>query len=92
MAKKRTRKQKSVAKHTFTYSWPNEHKNDDKVKTVNRQLTKTNFETDVPEDRTKYAKITADNTSYAHIKRDIVRSLLFTGLILGTELMLYLFW
>lgn len=86
MAKRRTKKQKEKAKHTFDLSWsPSEPD-------VKGQF---NFEPKKPRSSShkhESALSLAKDGSLASIKKDIVKSLIIVSLILALEVVLYLAW
>jgi len=86
MAKRRTKKQKEGARHTFNLSWaPSEAG-------VKGQF---NSEPKRPKANTRKhesAISLAKDASLASIKKDIVKSLMVVSLILALEVVLYLAW
>lgn len=86
MAKRRTKKQKEKAKHTFNLSWsPSEPD-------VKGQF---NFEPKRPRAGLRHkesALSLAKDGSLASIKKDILKSLVIVSLILALEVVLYLAW
>jgi hypothetical protein len=93
MAKRRTKKQKQEAKHTFTYSWKpnlNEAKNTQPEANVKGQLTayiKPEKESNMRENSAYKSEY---NSNLASTKKQIYRSLLLAGFILASEVVLYL--
>lgn len=92
MSKKRTKKQKSHAKYSFTLSWePGTSEAKSKLR-VNRQ--------NAPEPQNAKPNSTYHNSpeytvlseNIDKIKKNIIRSLILAGLILGSEIVLYFFW
>lgn len=91
MAKKRTRKQKENPNYRFAISWDPEGKTGKNTEHVKGQKNKKNKGLASGSKKSKLA-ISSEQETYAQIiKRDVFRSLGITGLILGLELMLYLF-
>jgi len=92
MAKRRTRKQKEKARHDFTISW---EPGTDTLKSeagVKRQFQKDNVLASNEPKRSKRAKVTAQELDLPGIKKNIKLSLLYTGLILTAEIVLYFIW
>lgn len=86
MAKRRTKKQKAAAKHTFNLSWAPPEPG------VKGQF---NFEPKKPKassHKHESAISLAKDGSLASIKKDIVKSLILVSLILALEVVLYLAW
>ena len=92
MAKRRTKKQKQGARHTFNISWvPGEEIEAGKpgVKgQFNIEPKKPNPSSHKRESALNLAK----DASLASIKKDIVKSLILVSLILALEVVLYLAW
>lgn len=92
MAKRRTRRQKEKAKHPNTFSWQPASKNSLPGSFVKREsqrgLTKNTLEAN----RQKNANLLTKEIDVPEIRKDIVRSLLITSLILASELVIYLLW
>lgn len=92
MARRRTRKDKERAHHSFLYSWEGQPEG--------RQIrhdVKGHFKNEPKEVSKNFGKgKSADNLakvgSLASIKRDMVKSLILASLILGIELVVYLAW
>ena len=99
MAKRRTRKQKQEAKHTFSISWePSPQTDESEAKKsisepdVKGQLLDSVKRTSQKIKKDESAKYTERDVNLASIKKDIARSLILAGFILTTELVLYLIW
>ena len=91
MAKRRTRKQKIGAKHTFKTKKP-EVKTDASQPPVKRQFSlKAKVIPSLKPDLKK-AKGTAKDPGLSTIRHDIVRSLILASLVLSLEIMIYLIW
>src|SRR4030065_2609425 len=97
MAKRRTRKQKESAKHTFTISWDeNILKKESKAKTdeskyiVKRQLKNVSSGTKSQATITKNAVFLTKDYNLASIRKDLKKSLIIASLILSLETVLYL--
>lgn len=93
MTKRRTRKDKQQAKHQFTVSWSpgsSEAENLNSEPSVKRQiitgskLASKNFV------KTKKASNLVKESNLASIKKDIIKSVALAGLILASEVVLYL--
>ena len=92
MAKHRTRKQKELAKHTFTISWKPEAKKTDSEPSVKRQI-ETNKKIKKGNDlRIKHSDYSDQIVNLASIKKDITKSLILAVIILASEVVLYLLW
>lgn len=92
MAKRRTRKQKEKAKHDFIaklHSGPGKGSSEPVVK---GQFKKSGTDKAAKTKPTKNADILAKQADIASVRREIIRSLILTSLILGTEIMVYLIW
>lgn len=92
MAKRRTRKQKISAQHKFSISWSPEAQKDKTEPNVKGQITKTTKSKPIKAGKAKSAKSSAKDRDLVKIKRDIIKSLIFAGIILGTEIVIYLAW
>jgi hypothetical protein len=99
MAKRRTRKQKIQAKHQFTINWvPSSTTSKKSSKSTNykagvkRQTAKTKIQEKPKFVKKKMAKSMAKVDSLASIRHNLVKSLSLATIILGLELMIYLFW
>ena len=92
MAKKRTRKQKEKAKHSFAEDYQISLGKDAFEPTVKSQF-KTNKKArhDQPPKSNKAAE-SAKNGNIVEVKKELVKSLLLASLILGIEVMIYLAW
>lgn len=88
MAKRRTRKDKSTAKHSFTVSWdPTLSKS-----AVKSQKSQTEAKLSTNPLHTKNATNMALNLDLGSIKRDLVKSLSLSLFIIIFELVIYFFW
>jgi len=92
MAKRRTRKDKEKAHHSFSYSWQPEPEKAPSRHNVKGQFVSSLKDTSSKADRAKSANKLAKDDSLASIKRDIVKSLILASFILGAELVVYLAW
>jgi len=97
MAKRRTRKQKEAAKHTFTVSWdPSADKASSKAKsslsepTVKGQFKNRQKPGSAKPKTVKNANYMVKDESLSNIKHDIVKSLSLALVIVGLELVIYL--
>lgn len=92
MAKRRTRKDKERAQHTFHYNWSPEAKKSQFTHNVKGQLKNEAKVTSRETSSSESADLLAQDTGLASIKHNIIRSLFLAGLILGIELVIYLAW
>ena len=92
MAKKRTRKQKERAKHSFTIAWEKVLKEDQSEPVVKSQFIKTSQARPSRAHTSKKALESGKERGLQAIKREIFKSLILASLILGLELMIYLAW
>ena len=92
MTKRRTRKQKDLAKHTFTISWKPEAKKTDSEPSVKRQIQKYPKPEKLKSLRTQNSDYTGKISNLASIKKDVARSLILALIILASEVVLYLLW
>jgi len=99
MGKRRTRKEKEWAKHQFSLSWvpfrqirQAEPKKNTTEADVKRQFEKTSKPTNSKVIRSDLAVSSDKDINLTQIKRDIVRSLILAGVIVGLEVVLYLAW
>jgi hypothetical protein len=97
MAKKRTRKQKEKVKYDFLIDWnpdnakfKNEAKMSDSEAVVKGQFAKSQKTKKRSSPKPKKAITTAKEGYLASIKRDLVKSLILAGVIIASEIMLYL--
>jgi hypothetical protein len=88
MAKRRTRKDKETAKHTFTVSWNPEGN----AGTVKSQKEKQTSQTSSGLNQHENSGSTGLILSLDSIKRDLIRSVSIGGFILAFELVIYFFW
>jgi hypothetical protein len=94
MAKRRTRKQKEAAKHQFKISWkPNENeaKRGTSEANVKGQFRKSEAKKPNSKPSKNYSNYTAKSENLAVIRKDIVKSLILAGMIVASEIMIYLF-
>ena len=93
MAKKRrTRKDKKEAKHTFTLSWEKGTSERKKSDTVKGQSSSRHEEKKSGTKPSKNAKGKAKAQFGKSIKKDILKSLALATIILSLEVMLYFIW
>ncbi|MBU0572512.1 hypothetical protein KKH23_03405 [Patescibacteria group bacterium] len=92
MAKKRTRKQKEKAKHSFAKAHQISLGKDPFEPVVKGQF-KTNKKArhELPL-TSKKAMDSAKDSNIVEVKKELVKSLLLASLILGIEVMIYLAW
>ena len=92
MSKRRTRKQKESAKHSFTVSWEGGRKEAAVKSNVKRQFGKLNkSDLKIINDK-ESADYSVKDKNLASIKKDLVKSLILASFILITEMVLYLIW
>lgn len=92
MAKKRTKKQKQTARHSFTLSWKPSSSEAKSGSGVKRQF-KSEAKTPTPKSATIESTVNpAQTNEVAKTRKNIIRSLILAGIILGTEVVLYFFW
>ncbi len=99
MAKRRTKKQKSKAKHQFLLNWKpdsisssNEAKNAQVEAVVKGQIKNRVSPGRQREAKLKIADFQAKKEGLVLIRRDIIKSLFLASLILALEVVLYLAW
>lgn len=93
MAKKRrTRKDKKEAKHTFTLSWEKGASERKKSDTVKGQSSSRHKKKQSGTKPPKNAKGKAKAQFSEGIKKDILKSLALAAIILSLEVMLYFIW
>lgn len=96
MAKRRTRKQKESAKHQFLISWSpsKETGSEAKIGTaepdVKRQIVIDERTKELKKKMNKYATDSEQSTTLASIRKDITKSLILAGLVIASEVVLYL--
>jgi len=90
MSKRRTRKEKKEAHHSFTISWKPEAKNASFKADVNRQIGNDKKTEELKNLKKESVVILALNSDLASIRKNIFKSLIFATLILGSEIVLYL--
>ncbi len=98
MAKRRTKKQKQRARHGFTVSWKPQKekvKSGTKIKPANpsvkRQLPDEPKKNKADIKTPKKARYSGKDENLRTIRQDIIKSLVLAGLIVGLEIVLYLF-
>ncbi len=89
MAKRRTRKDKSSAKHNILISWSDENKSGSNTNRVKGQSKKKQAKKPPLTKTSKNTDSTVEDKNIALIKKDIAKSLSIAGLILGVEMMIY---
>lgn len=93
MAKKRrTKKDKKEAKHTFLLNWEEGLSERKKSGSVKGQSSNKAKKKSSGTKKSKNAKSKAKAGSDAAIKKDIIKSLALAGFILSLEVMLYFIW
>ncbi len=92
MAKRRTKKQKQKAKHSFTIKWEPGSSNLNFEPSVNSQISNSKMSEANEPNLGKNAMITVKGLDLEGIKKNIFRSLILAGLILASELVIYLIW
>ena len=92
MAKKRrTRKQKESAKHSFTVEWKPSTKSTKSKSPVKGQLNSGTKKKTSGVKKVKNARHTALGSSTLNLKKEVTKSLFLFSLILGVEVVIYLF-
>ena len=89
MAKRRTKKQKSKAKHNFELSWSAGTKSTSAGTPVKGQKKKSGSSKGSAASGTKSAQSKEEIVASAQVKRDIGKSLAIASLVLGIELVIY---
>lgn len=89
MAKRRTKKQKESSKNSFTISWNPSNLNVDN-KAVKGQSQNTQHRTETKNKNFKNANKSEKGDEFAHVKHELIKTLIFASLILGLEVVLYL--
>ncbi len=92
MAKRRTKKQKQNAKHSFTINWEPGSSNLKFEPSVNSQINNSEISEANESRLNKNATFTVKGLDLVNIKKNIFRSLILAGLILASEVVLYLIW
>lgn len=92
MSKKRTRKEKLKAKHTFTVAWTPESSQASPRLVVNRQTQTTSTGIKTKSVTSNNAYLLDKDSDLTSIKKGIFKSLILTSLILATEVVLYFLW
>jgi hypothetical protein len=92
MSKKRTRKQKENAKHTFLISWNPESPNRESEASVKGQFNKASELASKEKLPPKTTQNSAKQDNIDKIKTNILKSLILACLILASEIVLYFFW
>jgi len=86
---RRTRKDKLNAVHHFSLSWPDEAEN---KPDVNRQIVSGTSSLKAKQQGKKNAMLLAKEAGLASVKKELIKSLILTSLILTLEVVLYLAW
>ena len=92
MSKRRTRKQKEKAKHSFIRLDEALHKKEAFEAVVKGQFKKTHKTKQKRQLGSKRAIELAKDVSFAQTKSEIIKSLILASLILALEVMIYLVW
>lgn len=92
MAKRRTKKQKQEAKHTFSVKWESGSSIIKFEPSVNSQFKKTDSSSISESDFKKSAVNSVQYQEVKSIKKNIYKSLIISSLILVSEAVLYLIW
>ena len=92
MAKRRTKKQKAGARHTFNISWAPGQEVEAGKPSVKGQFNIEPKKVNPRPHQHENALNLAKDGSLASIKKDIVKSLILVSLILALEVVLYLAW
>lgn len=91
MAKRRTRKEKETARYPFI-TWEKKSENKPRQASVKGQFKKSASNESGHKRKTENAENKEKDEDLALIKQNIIKSLILTSLILGSEIVLYLFW
>lgn len=86
---RRTKKQKEHANHSFTISWEPVNSTLGN-KAVKSQSKNEKLGTSLKFRNSENAKRSDKESEFAHLRGEIVKTLVFASLILGVELVLYL--
>ena len=89
--KRRTKAQKSKVKHPFLVSW-NEPEKKALSEAVKGQNNKSEAKLKPSGTMAKNANFLDKDDYLSTTRRDVIRSLMVTSLIIGTELVIYLAW
>ena len=92
MAKRRTKKDKSSARHKFTLQWEPSSKNSDLASSVKGQLKNQDSTVNTKPQNAKSADISAQESSGKNVRKDIIKSLILVSFVLSLELVVYLVW
>jgi hypothetical protein len=92
MTSRRTKNERAKAHHQFIVSWSNEAKKIPFEPDVKGQFHADHKAVASKEYNSENALTMAKEESLTHIKRDIVKSLILSSFILGTEVVIYLLW
>jgi hypothetical protein len=92
MGVRRTRKEKEQAKHSFNLSWNPEPQKKPTEATVKGQFNNPPEAKKQGSSKDELANLSDKDENIASAKRDIVRSLIISGAIVGLEIVLYLAW
>jgi len=91
MSKRRTRSEKSKAKHPFLISW-NKPADFDKIQPVKRQKETEDITNHPKENNVKKAKTMQETRHLASTKKGVVKSIIISIIIITAEVVLYLAW
>jgi hypothetical protein len=92
VGKKRTRKEKSSAKHSFLITWKNTVNRGSSSLAVKGQTEKEKSATNLTETKVNNAYLLDKDTDLNSIKRGVIKSLILVSLILAVEVVLYFLW
>jgi len=92
MSKKRTKKEKSAAKHTFLISWNNKVNQGSPSLTVKRQTAQQPSSINQKDIGGNSAYLLDKDSDLTSVKRGMIKSLILVSLILATEVVLYFLW
>src|SRR3989344_6258662 len=90
MTKRRTRRDKEIAKHRFLISWSPGKETSVLEANVKGQLGKDSVSRNKPVSQVESAILLAKETSTKAIKKDLLKSLILFCLILGLEIVIFL--
>ena len=92
MSKRRTKKDKEKARHSFAVNWDSGSGTLKFEPDVNRQLNPSTKTKEPLSLKINNPKFSAQTLNLASIRKDITKSLILAGLILASELVIYLIW
>lgn len=88
MAKRRTRKDKETAHHSYTVSW----KPSASLEPVKKQKNMKTESAQLASQSVNNATVVAFNLDLASIQKDLLKSLFISAFIIAFEVVIYFFW